>query len=135
MYTYNNLGKPTTVTDPMGNVTTYAYNSIGELCWWSLPSKVSSPACASPPASATVYTYDALGTRTQVKNPTGGIPVSEQANSLTAISCLAAENGCLAVDNHGDWLAYAGAGWSTPQLIDGTSSDPIALTSGTYSVK
>ncbi|MHB8289582.1 MAG: RHS repeat-associated core domain-containing protein [Acidimicrobiales bacterium] len=180
VYTYNSLGKPTTVTDPMGNVTTYAYNSIGELCWslpskvssptcnpspasatvytydangnriestdpmgystsyaynaknelcWKAPVAVSSPACASPPASATVYTYDALGNRTQVKNPTGGMPVSEQANSLTAISCLAAQNGCLAVDNHGNWLAYTGAGWSTPQLIDGTSSDPIALTS------
>ncbi|MHB8289578.1 MAG: hypothetical protein ACYDEY_10150 [Acidimicrobiales bacterium] len=153
VYTYNSLGKPTTVTDPMGNVTTYAYNSIGELCWslpskvssptcssppasatvytydgngnriestdrmgystsyaynaknelcWKAPVAVSSPACASPPASATVYTYDALGNRT---HPTGGIPVSEQA-SVKALSCPLGQSSCNAFASARNYLAF-----------------------------
>ena len=69
VYTYDANGNRIMVTDPMGYQTSNAYDAKGELCW-SAPVGVSSPACASPPASATVYTYDALGNRTQVSTAT-----------------------------------------------------------------
>ena len=63
--------------DPTGNMTTksakansgststssLAYNDANELCW-SASGSVSGPACASPPAGASTYSYDANGNQT-----------------------------------------------------------------------
>jgi RHS repeat-associated protein len=55
--------------DPTGNVTsavangtttTFAHNSANEICWQKSGS-VASPTCASPPAGASVYSYDGDG--------------------------------------------------------------------------
>ncbi len=58
-----------TVTDGNGNVTTNAYSGTGQLCWTYLGS--SGNGCSSPPAEATVYTYDANGNLLTTTKPSG----------------------------------------------------------------
>ncbi len=70
MYTYDANGNLIESTYPMGYFTSYAYNAKNELCWGA-PVAVSSPACAPAPASATVYTYDALLSTTLVEHDPG----------------------------------------------------------------
>ncbi len=127
IYAYDSMGNVVSVEDPMLNYTTSAYNAIGEKCW-SVPAEVTSPSCSSPPASATVYTYDALGNRTQVKNPTAGVPASETA-SLTSVSCVAGSSFCMAVDSGGNYLVYYSSAWAGPYPMDsGHSLNSISCT-------
>ncbi len=58
-----------TATDGSGDVTTNAYSGTGQLCWTYLGS--SGNGCSSPPAEATVYTYDANGNLVTTTKPSG----------------------------------------------------------------
>src|SRR5207237_5329072 len=57
-YTYDAAGNVTTKTAG-ASTTTYAYNTADQLCWAYTGS--SNNSCASPPAGATTYTFDANG--------------------------------------------------------------------------
>lgn len=65
---YNSFGEPLTVTDPLGNTTTNAYDANGNL------TSVTSPAPdATTPASVTHFAYDLKGELTQITDPLGHI--------------------------------------------------------------
>ncbi len=67
--TYDADGHVLTVTDGNGDVTTNGYSGTGQLCWTYLGS--SGNGCSSPPAEATVYTYDANGNLLTTTKPSG----------------------------------------------------------------
>ena len=56
-YTYDQYGNLQTQTDPLGNTTTYSYDSLGRKISMTLPARVN----PSLPGATTNYTYDALG--------------------------------------------------------------------------
>jgi len=62
-YTWNpQYGDLISVTDPLGNTTSYAYNATtGLLCNTALPTVGASASCSSPPPGSTQYFYDASG--------------------------------------------------------------------------
>src|SRR2546426_6294039 len=67
-YTYNSFGEVLTATDPLGNVTTNAYDAKGNL------TSVTSPAPnGSTAASVTNFAYDLKGELTQITDPLGHI--------------------------------------------------------------
>ncbi len=80
--TYDGDGHVLTVTDGNGNVTTNAYSDTGQLCWTYLGS--SSNGCSSPPAGATVYTYDANGNLLTTTKPDGQ-PITNTYNTANQL--------------------------------------------------
>jgi len=67
-YTYNSFGEPLMVTDPLGNVTTNAYDANGNLLTVTSPVPASGVA-----ASVTQFAYDTKGQMTQITDPLGHI--------------------------------------------------------------
>jgi len=68
-YGYDKNGNRTTATVD-GATTTAAFNGADQLCW-TAPGSPASPACGSPAAGATTYTYDANGNQTGSTTPSG----------------------------------------------------------------
>jgi RHS repeat-associated protein len=59
LYDYDSYGNLIAVTDPVGNVTETQYDGNANPCWQSAPGAIqgSWPACSSPPADSTRYSY------------------------------------------------------------------------------
>ncbi|MGH2966308.1 MAG: RHS repeat-associated core domain-containing protein [Solirubrobacterales bacterium] len=106
-----NAGLPTSQTDPLGNVTSYAYDALGRMTSEALPGDASIPALTRTTSydefgnvltgteawtgvsRTTTHVYDKLGRETSVTDPIGvvstnaydaaGDPVSTTANGVT----------------------------------------------------
>jgi YD repeat-containing protein len=59
LYNYDSYGNLNAVTDPVGDVTETQYDANSNPCWQSMPGAIqgSWPACSSPPADATRFSY------------------------------------------------------------------------------
>ncbi len=109
--------------DSAGNLTTnkgsaQAYNTKNELCWTY--AGASSNGCASPPAGATMYSYNSNGDRTGVSSGE-----SYQYNSLDQL-CWAyagsSSNGCASPPSGATTYAYYGDGLRASKAVAGTTT-------------
>lgn len=86
-YTYDALGRQTSMTDPRGNVTKYAYDGLGNLTKTTLPDGTTQTAAYTRNGqrksvtdaleNKTAYTYDGNGNQLTVTDPMGNKTVSE----------------------------------------------------------
>jgi RHS repeat-associated protein len=107
-YTYNTADEPTTI-----GTATQTFDTAGQICWSTTSTPPSSPACASPPAGATTYTYDAQGNRTTATTGTTVITDTyDQAGRLTQF----AKPGVSAR------YTYDGTGLRTSKTVGSTST-------------
>jgi RHS repeat-associated protein len=114
-YTYNSFGEVLTVTDPLGNVTTNAYDSHGNLTSVTSPKPNSSTA-----ASVTTFAYNSLGELTSITDPlshvttmtytTAGLiaTITDAQNNVTTYGYDAKGNRTSVTDalNHQTTFAY-----------------------------
>ena len=82
-YAYDASGNRTSTTDPLGNVTTYAYNASGFVTSIMLPDP---DGAGSQTAPVTSFAYDSFGRLTTTTNPDGTTQqfVHDAADNLTS---------------------------------------------------
>lgn len=136
VYAYDDAGNADEVTDGDGNVTTYQYNALGELCW-SYPGTTSDlsasdpPTCPSGPSGDTAYTYDKDGNILTEALPDGDYVLNAyNANDQACwtVTATSDESGTCSSPPTGtsyDWNTYNSDG-------ELASSNDIGLSKWTY---
>jgi len=120
-YTYDPVGdRLTQITFGSPNVTTtYAYNPDDKLCWAYVGT--SSNGCSSPPAGATIYTFEANGNETGAGTATYAYDLE---NRMTSASVGGATT-TYAYDGDGNRLSATTSGATTGYLWDTNETLPL----------
>lgn len=138
-YTYNADGQVLTATDPLGNVTNYAYWATGDapglLCYEAPPGvSVSGASCSSPPTDATTYTYDPYGdtlSTTVAYDGTGAAETTATYNDNSSIATSVAPDGNVSGGVPADYETAYSYSPSDNRLMSFTAPDS-QTTSYTY---
>lgn len=124
-YTYDTVGRLSSVTDPLGQTLTFAYNSTGQLV-----------SVTAPASYVTTYGYDAVGRLAQVTYPGGTVRVFLYENTAFphALTGIQDENGnrwgTFAYDAQGRAISteLAGGVQHYQAAYPGSSTGPVAVT-------
>ena len=150
-WSYDALGDVVSLTDPMGNVTTYAYNKLNRLYQVTKPEPLGSTApnvttyaytatgqvaaITGPLGGVTAYTYDAVGNTTSVTGPAPdpNLPNDNRPTTSSTYDALGRKSGGVDVRGYSILVTYYNAGDYVVQSQGAVPSESNVVPSTVYS--
>ena len=123
-YTYDNMGKQTSVTDANGNLAQLAYDGFGRLSRWTFPSQTTSG--QTNPNDFEQYGYDANGNRTSLRRRNGAV-LGFTYDALDRITSKTVPErvGLAAANTRDVFYGYNMQGLQTYARFDSTSGEGV----------